>query len=315
MPKVVAITGGTGFVGRHLVARHVALGDDVRYLTRSASKAALTGATPYIGDLRSGSGLRSFAAGADVLYHCAAELRDQSIMDDVNVWGTEQLLTVVHGEVGLWVQLSSTGVYGPVRSGVIDEDSPFAPANAYERSKVKADEFVLAAAVNGLRCVLVRPSNVYGPNMPNQSLFQLIRMIDLGLFCHVGSRTAVANYIHIDNVIDALVLCANSVFSENGRAFLVSDACPMEQFVGWVANALGKNAPRCRLPEWPLRMLARMGQYLPGFPLRESRIDALTNAVHYNATRIALELGHHNRVSLEHGVTELVEAWKNGRKI
>lgn len=44
--------------------------------------------------------------------------------------------------------------------------------------------------------------------------------------------------------------------------------------------------------------------------LRESRIDALTNAVRYNSARIELELGHRNRVSLEEGVTELVEAWK-----
>lgn len=54
MPRVVAITGGTGFVGRHLVARHVALGDEVRYLTRSSSKATLNGATPFVGDIRSG---------------------------------------------------------------------------------------------------------------------------------------------------------------------------------------------------------------------------------------------------------------------
>lgn len=313
MPKVVAITGGTGFVGRHLVARHVDLGDEVRYLTRSGSKAGLSGARACVGDLRSGSGLRSFAAGADVLYHCAAELHDHSIMDDVNVRGTERLLTAVHGDVGLWVQLSSTGVYGPVRSGVVDETSPFAPISAYECSKVKADELVLAATANGLRCVLVRPSNVYGPDMPNQSLFQLIRMLDLGLFCHVGSRAAVANYIHIDNVIDALALCAGSALSENGRAFIVSDACPMEQFVGWIANALGKNAPRCRLPEWPLRIMARVGQRLPGFPLRESRIDALTNAVRYDASRIERELGHRNRVNLQDGIVELVGAWKHVR--
>jgi nucleoside-diphosphate-sugar epimerase len=292
----------------------VALGDEVRYLTRSASKAALSGATAYVGDLRSGSGLRSFVAGADVLYHCAAELHDPAAMDDVNVRGTERLLAAAHGDVGLWVQLSSTGVYGPVRSGVVDEDNPFAPAYAYECSKVKADELVLAATSKGLRCVLIRPSNVYGPDMPNQSLFQLIRMIDMGLFCHVGSRAAVANYIHIDNVIDALALCAGSALSENGRAFIVSDACPMEQFVGWIANALGKNTPRCRLPEWPIRILARFGQHLPGFPLRESRIDALTNAVRYNSARIELELGHRNRVTLEQGVVELVEAWKNVRK-
>ena len=313
MPRVVAITGGTGFVGRCLVARHVALGDEVRYLTRSASTAALPGATPYSGDLRSGAGLRSFASGADVVYHCAAELHDPSIMDEVNARGTERLLTAAHGEVGLWVQLSSTGVYGPVRSGAVDEDSILAPANPYERSKAAADKLVQAAANDSLNSVILRPSNIYGPDMPNQSLFQLIRMIDMGLFCHIGPSGAVANYVHVSNVVDALVLCADSTLPEAGRAYIVSDSCLMEHFVGLIASALARKAPRCRLPEWPVRMLARVGQYLPGFPLRESRVDALTNAVRYNSSRIQLELGHRNRVSLEEGVTELVEAWVNVR--
>jgi len=247
----------------------------------------------------------------DVLYHCAAELHDASIMDEVNARGTERLLAAAQGEVGLWVQLSSTGVYGPVRRGVVDEESILAPVNSYERTKAAGDALVQAAAKNGLKCFILRPSNIYGPDMPNQSLFQLIRMIDLGLFCHFGPRETVANYIHVSNVIDALVLCSDSSSPEAGRAYNVSDSCPMEHFVGLIARALGRKAPRCRLPELPVRMLARVGQYLPGFPLRESRIDALTNAVRYNSARIELELGHRNRVSLEEGVTELVEARKN----
>lgn len=102
--------------------------------------------------------------------------------------GTERLLTAAQGEVGLWVQLSSTGVYGPVRSGVVDEERILAPVNSYERTKAAGDLLVQAAAKSGLKCFILRPSNIYGPDMPNQSLFQLIRMIDLGLFCHIDSR-------------------------------------------------------------------------------------------------------------------------------
>jgi nucleoside-diphosphate-sugar epimerase len=310
MGKVVAITGGAGFVGRHLVARHVELGDTVRYLTRTASKSVFSGAQAFVGNLCSGEGLTSFASGADVLYHCAAELHDSSMMDEVNVRGTGRLLAVAEREIGLWVQLSSTGVYGPVRRGVVDEESVLAPVNSYEHSKAAADELVQAAATNGLQCIILRPSNIYGPDMPNQSLFQLIRMIDLGLFCHLSPREAVANYVHVSNVIDALVLCAERTLSETGRAYIVSDSCPMEQFVSLIARVLGRKVPRCRLPEWPVRMLARVGQYFPGFPLRESRIDALTNAVRYSSARIELELGYRNRVSLEDGVYEMVAAWK-----
>lgn len=311
MGKVVAITGGTGFVGRHLVARHVELGDTVRYLTRAGSKPVFPGARTFVGDLCSGEGLTSFATGADVLYHCAAELHESSMMDEVNVRGTSRLLAVAEREVGLWVQLSSTGVYGPVRSGVVDEEKVLAPVNSYERSKAASDALIQGAAKGGLKSFILRPSNIYGPDMPNQSLFQLISMVDKGLYCHIGHSGAVANYIHVRNVVDAMILCATSTSSEAGRVYIVSDSCPMEHFIGLIAKALGRKAPGCRLPEWPIRMLARVGRCLPGFPLRESRIDALTNAVRYNSTRIELELGHRNRVCLEDGVTELVEAWKH----
>jgi len=57
MGKVVAITGGTGFVGRHLVARHLELGDTVRYLTRSGSTPIFPCAQAYVGNLCSKEGL------------------------------------------------------------------------------------------------------------------------------------------------------------------------------------------------------------------------------------------------------------------
>jgi nucleoside-diphosphate-sugar epimerase len=261
-----------------------------------------------------GTGLGSFVAAVDVLYHCAAELHDHSKMDEVNVRGTKRLLDAALGEVGLWVQLSSTGVHGPLRTGVVVEESALAPVNPYERSKAAADDLVQVAAANGLNCVLLRPSNIYGPDMANQSLFQLIRMIDLGLFCHIGSGKAVANYVHVSNVVDALLLCSSRELPESGRAYIVSDSCPMEQFVAYICKALGKRTPRCCLPERAVRFLARVGEHLPGFPLRESRVDALTSAVRYSPARIEIELGYRNRVSLEDGVIELVEAWKNARR-
>ena len=313
MSKQVAVTGGGGFLGRHLVARHVALGDDVRYLTRSISKPALPGATPYAGDLRTGVGLRNFVSGVDVLYHCAAELHDPSKMKEVNVHGTERLLSVADRRIGMWVQLSSTGVYGPVRSGVVDEECAIAPANPYELSKAAADDLVKSAADTGLNCVILRPSNIYGPGMRNQSLFQLIRMIDRGLFFYIGSDLAMANYIHVSNVVDALILSACCKLRNYGRVYIVSDSCSLVHFVEIIANALGRSAPRCRLPELPVRFLARVAGCLPGFPIRESRVDALTNAVQYCSRRIELELGHRNYISLESGLVELVEAWKHAR--
>jgi len=311
MVKVVAITGGTGFIGRHLLARHVALGDRVRYLTRKKPLESIPGAEIFIGDLSASETLRGFVQGADVLYHCAAELRDASAMEKTNVTGTTNLLRAATGEIGRWVQLSSTGIYGAVRHGEVREDAEIRPGNAYERSKAAADALVLAAAEK-LSCVLLRPSNVYGADMPNQSLFQLIRMIDKGLFFFIGPRGATANYVHVENVVDALLACAHATLPANGRAYIVSDHRPLEAFAGIIAEHLGKPTPRMRLPELPVRALAAACGWLPGVPLKTSRIDALTNRTVYCTDRIEAELGFSNLLSMEAGLAELVRVWKNG---
>ena len=310
---IVAITGGTGFIGRHLAARHIARGDVVRYLTRNSTSVTITGASPVRGDLNSsGDDLRKFARGADVLYHCAAELRVASNMQRINVTGTANLITASDGEIGRWVQLSSTGVYGKRMSGEVNEDTPVQPANAYETSKFAADELVFeAAAKRNFFCVVVRPSNVYGADMSNQSLFQMIDKIQRGLFFYIGKPGAVANYVPVENVVDALVLCGTATLPANGKTYIVSDHRVMETFVGAIAAGLGVPPPRIRLPETLIRGICKVAQGLPGFPLSLSRIDALTNRVVFRADRIQTELKFEHRITLEAGVQALAHAWKN----
>lgn len=316
MTRVVAITGGTGFVGRHLVARHVALGDEVRYLTRTADAPPLPGAICHVGDLGGpGDELKRFVLGVDVLYHCAAELQDASRMEETNVAGTRNLLQTAQGGIGRWVQLSSTGVYGVQRGGEVDEDTALCPGNPYERSKAVADALVRdAAAGAGLPCVLLRPSNVYGADMSNQSLFQFIRMIDKGLFFFIGPRGAMANYIHVENVVDALLACGQAALPQNGRAYIVSDHCTLEAFVDIVATQLGQRAPRLRLPLPLARVAANLFGRMPGFPLKPSRVAALTDRTVYRTDRIVCELGYRNRITLEQGLGELVEEWRYGAR-
>ena len=308
---IVAITGGTGFIGRHLIARHCARGDQVRYLTRKQPSEVIAGATAIVGNLTSSvDSLRKFAGGADVLYHCAAELRDETKMQSTNVSGTENLIAATGGQVGRWVQLSSTGVYGRKMSGDIDEQTTSNPANPYELSKEASDRILHQ---QNLSHVVLRPSNVYGTDMPNQSLFHLIKMIDRGLFFFIGKPGAVANYVHVENVVDALLLCATARLPANGRTYIVSDHRPLEDFVRTIADTLAKPLPRLRMPEPLMRAASKTASGIPGFPLSLSRIEALTGRAIYRADRIRTELGYENRISMEAGISELASFWKNRR--
>jgi nucleoside-diphosphate-sugar epimerase len=229
------------------------------------------------------------------------------------VLGTANLAAAAAGGTGRWVQLSSTGIYGGVRYGDINEDSPIHPMNAYEESKSESEHLVLTAAEKqGFECVVLRPSNVYGPDMPNQSLFQWIRAIDRGMFFFIGGRGAAANYIPVENVVDALLLCGTAGLPANGRVYIVSDHRTMEDFVEIIAASLGRGTPRKRLPKalaWPAAALASL---IPNALLTPSRLAALTSRAVFTTERIEFELGYKHTISMEEGIGDLARYWKNG---
>jgi nucleoside-diphosphate-sugar epimerase len=309
----VAITGASGFIGCQLVRLHLARGDRVRILTRQPQAAQSLGPVEVVlCDLAHPEvdALARFCDGADVIYHCAAQLGDPARMHGVNVLGTRRLLEFAQGRCNRWVQLSSVGVYGPAREGIVDESCPLAPQSEYEATKAEADRLVeQAAAAEAFSHTILRPSIVFGPNMPNRSLRQLVSAVARGMFFFIGPPGASANYIYVDNVVEALIACG-TLPAARGRTYNLSDFRTMEEFVGAVAASIGKSVPHLRLPESPVRRLARTLGRLPGIPLTESRVDALTSRARYPSSRIERELGYVHRVSMEDGLQRLVESWR-----
>ncbi len=310
---IVAVTGASGFIGSALLDKLLARGDTVRVLTRQTIGQWPQGIAVHVADLTDPAALPALAAfcdGADVLFHCAGDYRDESRMAALHVIGTHRLLQAARGRVGHWVQLSSVGAYGPHRDGIVTEDSPLAPVGPYETTKTESDRLVLAEVAAGrMAATLLRPSTVFGPTMSNQSIFQLIGAIDRGRFFFIGPPGASANYISVAGVVEALLLCASRSMAHN-RTYNLSDWCSMETWVGAICAALGRPALTLRMPAAPLRMAAGLLQGLPGFPLTRSRVDALTNRSRYANNRIETELGYRHPITLEQGAREMVKAWK-----
>jgi len=312
---LVAITGASGFVGRHLVDLHVKRGDRVRVLNRASPAGVMPAGIEVIaGDIAvPDRRLRDFASGADVLYHCAANLHDEKSMQAVNVDGTRHLAAAARGAVGRWIQVSSVAVYGRAERGTLTETSPLAPDTVYGRTKREAENIVQAAAASGaFACCTVRPSTIFGCDMPNRSLFQLVAMIRKGLFFFIGRPGAVMNYVHVDSVTAALAECATRTEAA-GKIYNLSEAMTLERFVEIVAHELGTRPPSLRLPEAPLRVLAAAAGVLPRFPLTGARVDALTNRNVYSAAGIADELAYNPVMSLEAGLRKFVRDWMNTR--
>jgi nucleoside-diphosphate-sugar epimerase len=98
-----------------------------------------------------------------------------------------------------------------------------------------------------------------------------------------------------------------------GKVYNLSDHRTIEDFVSIIADALGKKRPGLRLPEGPVRLAARTLSKLPGFPLTQSRVDALTTRVVYPATRMEQELGYTHAPTMEDALSLFVSDWKASR--
>jgi nucleoside-diphosphate-sugar epimerase len=310
MVKVVAVTGGEGFIGRRLVARLVLAGNQVRVLTRNSTTKNNSFAVNYFqGDLVTSSEahLAAFLKGVDVLYHCAAEILDESKMASINIEGTKKLANAAKGHIKRWVQLSTAGVYGAYRVNTITEDSLPKPANRYESTKLNADIVIIDILDNlGIVWSILRPTTVYGVDMPNNSFRSLINMVLSKRFFYIGSKAAILPYIHVEDVANALILCGEHE-KAGGEIFNLSEDVTVGNFVELIAIIKRKQFYFLRFPEFVVRMMVRVFAWYPNFPLTSSRIDALTRQVNYPANKIRDVLGYLPKKGHHNGLKEMLE--------
>lgn len=311
--KIAAVTGGTGFIGRRLVQRLVDEGYAVRVLMRSPSRSVQLppDVSVVIGDLSDPlAPLEQFVQGAHVLFHCASESNDERRMYDIHVEGTRRLVKAVSGTALHWVQLSSIGAYGLQSEKIITERTIENPQNVYEKTKTESDCIVKDGSSRyGFTYSILRPSKVLGPGMPDKSLFQLFGLINKGLFFFIGSPGALANYIHVDNVVEALLLCGTKQ-EAHGETFNLNDRRNIEAFVSLVSTYLRKDTPRLRLPANLARLLAIVGAVIPGFPLTKGRVNGLNARPIIGTDLIEEKLGYKHKTSVEQGLFELVSVWR-----
>jgi uncharacterized protein YbjT (DUF2867 family) len=150
----IAVTGGTGFVGGHLVRFLAHRGHQVTAVSRSApgSAAARTvGVETRAADVATGAGLDAALEGAEVVIHLVAIIRETrgSTFEAVHVQGTRNVVEAAKRQgVGRHVQMSALGAR--------DEEG----ATAYHRTKARAEDVVRES---GIPHAIFRPSMIFGP--------------------------------------------------------------------------------------------------------------------------------------------------------
>ncbi|NIM97535.1 MAG: NAD-dependent epimerase/dehydratase family protein, partial [candidate division Zixibacteria bacterium] len=316
--------GGTGFVGRHLVRRLIERGEQVRVLTRRPELVRRLWSSdhvePWPGDLTDAETLREFPVGGSVVYHLAGENRDPRRLEIANVTGTKNLLEACRNQaLKKFVHLSTMSAMGSVSALNVDEMTPCHPKSAYERSKYAGEQTALVAARTlGVPVTVIRPTSVFReePTHDDDRWALWFNTLLKGRSRLFGTRDSMANYVYVGDVVAACLLVATSD-KATGEIYIVSDSCPLRDFVGAAVEFLGVRMPGT-LPAWvgyagavAFEMAGRLGRFSP--PLTVSRIRALTNRSIYSSHKLREELGYKPAVGWREGLFRTVEWYKRNK--
>jgi nucleoside-diphosphate-sugar epimerase len=246
-----AVTGATGFVGRHLVEALRERGDEVRCLARAAPAAAPLaglGCAVVSGDLDDEHALRRLADGVDVVFHVAGVVAAWSEAEylRVNRDGVARVAAAARDSgAGRVLLVSSLAASGPTRPGApLDDDAPPRPVSAYGRSKLAGER---ALRDSGMSWTIVRPAAVYGPR--DRQLLRLFRTARFGVLPVLGGGRQELSLIHGHDLALALIAAAASD-ATLGRAYHAAHPEPVSQrgLNAAVGRALGRETRSLPLP-------------------------------------------------------------------
>jgi nucleoside-diphosphate-sugar epimerase len=212
----VFVTGGTGFVGTHVVAALQRRNHAVACLVRDARKAERTfGAQPpelIPGDLDDARALTRGAAGADAVVHLAGltAARSRAELFAVNAGGTRAVVEAVGaagGTLRRFVHVSSLAAAGPVVNGIVPSGADEArPVSDYGRSKLAGEAPVRGSS---LPWTILRPPAVYGPG--DREFLRLFRIADRGVAPIFGDGSQRLSMVFAGDLAEAIVHCVEGV--------------------------------------------------------------------------------------------------------
>jgi len=248
---VVLLTGGSGFIGRHLIEELLAADSllpvnelriyDTRPLPADFPLADDARLRILPGDIRDERALRQALEGVDLVFHLAAVVDwgalPPQVIFDINVGGTENLLRLAReaGVRALVHASSIDAVYDGREHIDIDESFPYPEryASTYCASKAQGEQLALAADSEAFHTCALRPSDVYGPGDPFhlEALSELARS---GFYVRVGHPSKLSMHVYVGNMAHAFAQAGKALLEKpgplRGRAYFISDAPPSNFF-------------------------------------------------------------------------------------
>ena len=268
---MIFITGGTGFLGSHLIYQLIQKGEKVKALKRKDSslemiqrvfsffgkkgEKLLQNVEWVEGDLLDIYALEEFLEGVQVIYHCGAlvsfQRADKIRMQKVNIEGTTNLVNAaINNNVYRFCHVSSIAAIGRADNDhVIDEEVAWKSSrvnSSYAVSKYGAEREVWRGMEEGLKAVIVNPSVILGPGELNSGIASMIRMVRRGFSFYTQGMNG---FVDVRDVAKAMIVLTEKEIS--GQRFIISAENLMyRQIFNWIAEYFKKSKPKYPAGKW-----------------------------------------------------------------
>lgn len=258
--KKVFVTGGTGFVGAHVIHKLIERGDRVVALVRPYGNPTLLKGLDVercVGDITDFDSIYSAVSGADEVYHIAADYRlwapDPREIYYNNLGGTLNVMEAsLRAGVGRVVYTSTVGCLGIPKDGSPgDEETPVTREELvghYKKSKYDAEKVALEYAQKGLDVVIVNPSTPIGSGdvKPTPTGKIIVDFMNGKMRAYVDTGL---NLISVDDVAQGHLLAAQK--GVKGKKYILGNCnLTLKQIFDMLAAITSRNPPSMRVPHW-----------------------------------------------------------------
>jgi len=232
--KTIAVTGGSGFVGKRLLECDR---DTFRLQTI---------------DLRNTSIASIDITSADAIIHLAGKAHqmepiDDKVYFDINYELTKQLADKAKKSgVKQFVFVSTVKVYGDELPGILDETSACTPTDAYGRSKLKAEQYLQSIETDSFKIAIIRPPLVYGPGVKG-NMIRLLRLAAKNIPLPFGKSRNARSMVFVDNLV---ALINAIILKEAAGIFIAGDRAPLptDKLLQLIRTHLGNNKGLISVP-------------------------------------------------------------------
>ncbi|MFN8411731.1 MAG: NAD-dependent epimerase/dehydratase family protein [Anaerolineales bacterium] len=321
------ITGATGFLGGALTRRLHNTGWDVTATGRNASKLdelESAGIRALRIDITKKNELVNAFKEQEIVFHCAALPSPWGNFEkfyQANVIGTRNVVQACESnKIQRLVYVSTPSIYFDYNSRMnVKESDPLPePVSNYSATKILAEQEIDEAFKKGLPVITIRPRGIFGP-MDTVISPRLIPRLQAGRLPMVGNGKNVVDLTYIENVVDALILCAESPANTLGKKYNISNGEPIElwKWLEKICDALDFPYPKIKISESSAYILAGALEAVytliptrPEPPLTRMAVNMISNSTTLDTSAAKAELGFQPKISMDEGFDLFMKWWK-----